>query len=100
MDIGGALLLYVLIISIYLGIELNAKVPSTLHTPLMSGANAMMGITAVGAFGAAGLGQTTIGAVLGVVALAFASGNVVGGYCVTDRILEMFKPKGAPPKRK
>lgn len=88
------LLFFVFVIAIFLGIELISKVPSQLHTPLMSGSNAISGITIVGALVA--VGQEHGGAfvtALGVVAVAAAMINVVGGYLVTDRMLGMFKRK-------
>jgi NAD(P) transhydrogenase subunit alpha len=87
-------LIFILLLSIFLGIELISKVPSTLHTPLMSGSNAISGITLVGALIAAGvkdMGWVSI--TLGTLAVAFATINVVGGYFVTDRMLGMFKKK-------
>lgn len=87
-------LLFVLLLSIFLGFELISKVPSTLHTPLMSGANAISGITILGAISLAGLGQDQeLAKLLGAVAVGFATMNVVGGYLVTDRMLGMFKKK-------
>ena len=86
-------LLFILTLSVLLGFELISKVPSTLHTPLMSGSNAISGITIVGALIAAGTGQTLIGGILGTAAVTFATINVVGGYLVTDRMLKMFKKK-------
>ena len=86
-------LLFVLVLSIFLGIELIRKVPATLHTPLMSGSNAISGITLVGALVAAGANRTELTTLLGTVAVAFATINVVGGYMVTDRMLAMFKKK-------
>jgi len=86
-------LLFILILSIFLGLELIRKVPSTLHTPLMSGSNAISGITLVGALTSAGSADTRITIILGTLAVAFATINVVGGYLVTDRMLEMFKKK-------
>jgi len=88
------LLLFTFVLAIFLGFELISKVPATLHTPLMSGSNAISGITIVGALLAAGAsGNETIRIVLGTLAVAFASINVVGGYLVTDRMLAMFKSK-------
>ena len=84
---------FVLMLSIFLGFELIAKVPATLHTPLMSGANAISGITLVGALTLAGAGQAEWATWLGAVAVFFATVNVVGGYMVTDRMLSMFKRK-------
>ena len=85
------LLGFVLILSIYLGLELISKVPSTLHTPLMSGANAISGIALVGALT---LSQDTfLQTVIAFLAITFASINVFGGYLVTNRMLSMFKKK-------
>jgi NAD(P) transhydrogenase subunit alpha len=77
----------------FLGVALINRVPSTLHTPLMSGANAISGITVVGALIVAGGGHGWISAVLGFVAVVLAMINVAGGYLVTDRMLQMFKRK-------
>jgi len=87
------LLAFVLILSIFLGFELISKVPSTLHTPLMSGSNAISGITLVGALISAGNGFSYTSTLLGFFAIVFATVNVVGGYVVTNRMLEMFKKK-------
>lgn len=86
-------LLFILMLSVYLGFELINKVPATLHTPLMSGANAISGITVVGAIALAGTGQGDMAQWLGALAVALASVNVVGGYLVTDRMLGFFKKK-------
>lgn len=86
-------LTFILVLSIFLGFELISKVPATLHTPLMSGANAISGITLAGAFLAAGAESLTTSTILGTLAVAFATINVVGGYLVTDRMLAMFKSK-------
>ena len=83
-------LFFILVLAIFLGFELISKVPSTLHTPLMSGSNAISGITIVGALTAAGLGVDKISVLLGTLAIVFATINVVGGYVVTDRMLGMF----------
>jgi len=89
------MLFFVFVLAIFLGIELISKVPSQLHTPLMSGSNAISGITVVGALIAAGSVQNeTLSTLLGMFAVAFASINVVGGYLVTDRMLAMFQGKG------
>lgn len=77
----------------FLGVELINRVPSTLHTPLMSGANAISGITVVGAIVVAGSGHGWVSTVLGFLAVVFAMVNVAGGYVVTDRMLSMFKKK-------
>ena len=87
------LLLFVLVLSIFLGFELINKVPSTLHTPLMSGANAISGITLVGAILSSGDDSSSITIALGTIAVFLASLNVVGGYLVTNRMLRMFKKK-------
>jgi NAD(P) transhydrogenase subunit alpha len=78
-------------LSTLLGVALITRVPPTLHTPLMSGANAISGITIVGALIVAGAGLGWISTVLGFLAIVFAMMNVVGGYAVTDRMLQMFK---------
>lgn len=88
------LLLFIFTLSAFLGFELIAKVPSQLHTPLMSGSNAISGITIVGAIIATGAtANDTFATVLGFLALVLATVNVVGGYLVTDRMLAMFKTK-------
>jgi NAD(P) transhydrogenase subunit alpha len=93
----------VLVLAIFLGIEVISKVPAMLHTPLMSGTNAIHGIVIVGALIVAGEShQDTLVRVVGLIAVILASANVVGGFVVTDRMLEMFKkreparPKDAP----
>ena len=89
------LLFFIFVLAAFLGLELISKVPSQLHTPLMSGSNAISGITIVGAIVATGANEDgTTGMVLGLLALIFATTNVVGGYLVTDRMLQMFKKKG------
>ena len=89
-------LFFILALSIFLGFELISKVPATLHTPLMSGANAISGITLVGAVLSAGSDNNEISMYLGLAAVIFATINVVGGYLVTDRMLAMFKKKEKP----
>jgi len=86
-------LFFILALSIFLGFELISKVPATLHTPLMSGSNAISGITLVGAIISAGTEGNHISTILGTMSVAFATINVVGGYLVTDRMLAMFKKK-------
>ncbi len=87
-------LLLILVLAVFLGFEIISKVPSLLHTPLMSGSNAISGVTVVGAIIAAGLGpDDNFAAILGGVAVALAMINVAGGYFVTDRMLNMFKKK-------
>lgn len=88
------LLLFIFVLAAFLGFELIQKVPSQLHTPLMSGSNAISGITIVGALIAAGNVDGGLGKWLGFAALVLATINVVGGYLVTDRMLGMFKKKG------
>lgn len=88
---------FLFVIAIFLGVELIAKVPSMLHTPLMSGSNAISGITIVGAILSTGLTPgSNFCTGLGVLAVIFATVNVVGGYVVTDRMLGMFKTKSTP----
>tara|TARA_Y100001934_G_C12311459_1_gene755142 strand:+ start:66 stop:356 length:291 start_codon:yes stop_codon:yes gene_type:complete len=87
-------LLFIFTLAAFLGYQLISKVPSQLHTPLMSGSNAISGITIVGAILALQLGQGELSQWIGFAALVLASINVVGGYVVTDRMLEMFKKKG------
>lgn len=87
-------LVYILVMASYAGFELISKVPPTLHTPLMSGSNAISGITIVGSILCCNqLGYTSLSKILGMAAIAFAMINVVGGYAVTDRMLKMFKKK-------
>jgi NAD(P) transhydrogenase subunit alpha len=85
----------VFVLAAFVGFEVISKVPPTLHTPLMSGANAISGITIVGAVVAAGVGEGALATVLGFLAVTAATINVVGGFLVTDRMLEMFKRKPA-----
>ena len=84
----------VFVLAAFVGFEVISKVPPTLHTPLMSGANAISGVTIIGALSAAGLGVTGLAQVLGFLAVVTATINVVGGFLVTDRMLEMFKSRG------
>ena len=93
------LLVFVFVLAVFLGFELISKVPSQLHTPLMSGSNAVSGITIVGALIAAGHSDSTAFSVaLGVIAVVAAMINVVGGYLVTDRMLAMFRKKNGGPR--
>lgn len=95
------LLFFTFVLAIFLGVELIAKVPSQLHTPLMSGANAISGITIVGALLAAGQSENdTLATALGVLAVICASINVFGGYLVTHRMLSMFKSKSKAEAKK
>ena len=88
------LYLFVLFLAIFLGIELISKVPSTLHTPLMSATNAIHGIVIVGTILIAGPASPALGSVLAFIAVVLGTLNVVGGFVVTDRMLKMFKKKG------
>jgi NAD(P) transhydrogenase subunit alpha len=81
----------VFVLAAFVGFEVITKVPPTLHTPLMSGSNAISGITVIGAIVAAGSADTTVATILGFLAVTFATINVVGGFLVTDRMLQMFK---------
>lgn len=83
----------IFVLAIFVGFEIITKIPPTLHTPLMSGSNAISGITIVGALLSAGLQHSLLTTILGLLALIFASINVVGGFMVTNRMLEMFKRK-------
>jgi NAD(P) transhydrogenase subunit alpha len=83
----------VFVLAAFVGFEVITKVPPQLHTPLMSGSNAISGVTIIGALVVAGRGDTTAAAILGFLAVAFATINVVGGFLVTDRMLEMFHHK-------
>lgn len=85
--------LTIFVLAIFIGFEVITKVPPTLHTPLMSGSNAISGITVVGAILSAGTQHTTLTTVLGFLAVVFAMINVVGGFWVTHRMLEMFRRK-------
>jgi NAD(P) transhydrogenase subunit alpha len=86
-----ALTLFVL--AIFVGFEIITKIPPTLHTPLMSGSNAISGVTLVGAVLSAGTQHSTLTAILGLIAVIFATINVVGGFLVTHRMLKMFQRK-------
>jgi len=83
----------IFVLAIFVGFEIITKIPPTLHTPLMSGSNAISGITLVGALLSAGSQQTLVTTILGFLAVVFATINVVGGFLVTNRMLVMFKRK-------
>jgi H+-translocating NAD(P) transhydrogenase subunit alpha len=83
--------IYIFVLSIFIGFEVISKVPPLLHTPLMSGSNAISGITLVGSLIAAGEGHGGLSVILGMIAVIMATINVVGGFMVTDRMLGMFK---------
>src|SRR6266496_1403487 len=90
----------ILVLAIFLGFEVISKVPTLLHTPLMSGTNAIHGIVIVGAMVVLGQGHKgTFAWIIGFVAVVLASANVVGGFVVTDRMLEMFRKREPPPKK-
>jgi len=88
------LLLTILVLAVFVGFEIITKVPPTLHTPLMSGSNAVSGITLVGAVLSVAFGSERLTIVLGVLAVVFGTINVVGGFLVTHRMLAMFRKKG------
>ncbi len=90
--------LTIFVLAILVGFEVISKVPATLHTPLMSGANSIHGIVLVGAMLLAAIADNPLSIVLSLIAVAMAAMNVVGGYLVTDRMLEMFKKKPVPQK--
>jgi NAD(P) transhydrogenase subunit alpha len=86
--------LTVFVLAIFVGVEIITKVPPNLHTPLMSGSNAISGITLIGALLSTGLQHSLLTTILGVLAVIVATINVVGGFLVTNRMLEMFRRKG------
>jgi H+-translocating NAD(P) transhydrogenase subunit alpha len=88
--------LSIFVLSLLVGFEVISKVPATLHTPLMSGANSIHGVVLVGAILAASTAHDALGYSLAFVAVAFAAANVVGGYVVTDRMLQMFRRRPTP----
>jgi NAD(P) transhydrogenase subunit alpha len=90
---ANQLMIYLVILMIIVGIELIEKVPSVLHTPLMSGANAIHGVVIIGAIIIMGQAESMYAIVLGFIAVVLGTLNVVGGFVVTDRMLEMFKKK-------
>ncbi len=91
---SGIALLTVFVLAVFVGFEVVSKVTSTLHTPLMSGANAIHGIILVGAIIVAGAARGTGALVVALIAVVLAAVNLVGGFVVTDRMLEMFRPRG------
>ncbi|HUN16324.1 MAG TPA: NAD(P) transhydrogenase subunit alpha [Saprospiraceae bacterium] len=86
-------MIYLVILMIFVGIELISHVPSVLHTPLMSGANAIHGVVIIGAIIVMGQAEGSLSLILGFIAVILGTLNVVGGFVVTDRMLEMFKKK-------
>ena len=97
-DIPLVIELTILVLAIFLGFEVISKVPAMLHTPLMSGTNFIHGIVVVGAIIVLGTADDTFTKVVGFVAMVLATANVVGGWFVTDRMLEMFKRRPEPKK--
>ncbi len=93
METSFILVVTIFVLAMFVGFELITKVPPTLHTPLMSGANAISGIAIIGALIAAGAPETNLASILGTLAVALATVNVVGGFLVTNRMLGMFKAK-------
>ena len=91
--IAVEILIVIFVLASFIGFEVITKVPPQLHTPLMSGSNAISGIAVVGAMLTAGAGQGAVATILGTVAVALAAINVVGGFLVTDRMLQMFAKK-------
>ena len=91
-------LLTIFMLSVFVGFEVISKVSTILHTPLMSGANAIHGVILVGAILITGEAHGAVQLTLGLIAVVLATGNMVGGFVVTDRMLEMFKGRGAKPK--
>jgi H+-translocating NAD(P) transhydrogenase subunit alpha len=85
--------IFIVVLSVFLGIEIINHVPAVLHTPLMSGANAIHGVVIIGAIIVMGHAETTVAMILGFLAVVLGTLNVVGGFVVTDRMLEMFKKK-------
>lgn len=94
---SGIALLTIFVLAVFVGFEVVSKVSTTLHTPLMSGANAIHGVILVGAIIVTGQSESTVGLVLGLLAVVLATVNMVGGFVVTDRMLEMFKGRGQRP---
>jgi NAD(P) transhydrogenase subunit alpha len=86
-------MIFIIVLSVFLGIEVISHVPAVLHTPLMSGSNAIHGVVIIGAIIVMGHAEDTLSLILGFVAVVLGTLNVVGGFVVTDRMLEMFKKK-------
>lgn len=96
--IDGIIALYIFMLAAFTGYEIIGRVPVILHTPLMSGSNFVHGIVVVGAMVALGHADTTLGKVIGFIGVVLAAGNAVGGYVVTERMLEMFRSSGQKKK--
>jgi proton-translocating NAD(P)+ transhydrogenase subunit alpha len=86
------------VLSVFVGVEVISKVSSTLHTPLMSGANAIHGIILIGAIAVTGTTESTAVLIVGLIAIVLAAVNMVGGFVVTDRMLQMFRPRTKEPR--
>ena len=99
MEESFILIITIFVLAMFVGFEVITKVPPTLHTPLMSGSNAISGITIIGALISAAAENITLSATLGMVAVALATVNVVGGFVVTDRMLKMFTSKRSGENR-
>lgn len=97
-EIDGFVAIYIFMLSAITGYEVISRVPAILHTPLMSGSNFIHGIVVVGAMVVLGQAESTVGMVIGFIGVVLAAGNAVGGYVVTERMLEMFKPSKAEQK--
>lgn len=94
MEMEGFIALYIFMLAAFTGYEIISKVPVILHTPLMSGSNFVHGIVLVGAMVAMGSAKTDLQTIIGFIAVLLAAGNAVGGYVVTERMLDMFKSSG------
>ncbi|NDD74642.1 MAG: NAD(P) transhydrogenase subunit alpha [Gammaproteobacteria bacterium] len=99
MTVEGMIALYIFMLAAFVGYEVISRVPVILHTPLMSGSNFVHGIVLVGAMVALGNANSTLEQVIGFVGVLLAAGNAVGGYVVTERMLEMFKSSGSGGKK-
>ena len=97
-EIDGFVALYIFMLAGFTGYEVISRVPAILHTPLMSGSNFIHGIVLVGAMVVLGQAESTVGMVIGFIGVVLAAGNAVGGYVVTERMLEMFKSSTAEQK--
>jgi H+-translocating NAD(P) transhydrogenase subunit alpha len=95
----GVVWLTIFVLSVFVGIEVISKVSSTLHTPLMSGANAIHGIILLGAILVTGATDSNVALVVGLIAIVLAAVNMVGGFVVTDRMLQMFRPRKKTPAK-
>lgn len=95
--IEGMIALYIFMLAGFTGYEIIGRVPAILHTPLMSGSNFVHGIVVVGAMVALGKAETTLGMTIGFIGVILGAGNAAGGYVVTERMLEMFKPSDKKP---